>query len=61
MRILITTDNLGNWRWKIRNIDGDVVAMSPGSFDGEEEARRAVKRLLRKAPPAPIVTEKKSN
>jgi uncharacterized protein YegP (UPF0339 family) len=50
----IYSDAAGKYRWRLKDEDGEKVALSGDSFASESEARRAAQRVKDKAPEAEI-------
>ena len=50
----IYSDASGKYRWRLKDGDGEKVALSGDSFASKAEARRAAKRVKDTAPDAEI-------
>jgi uncharacterized protein YegP (UPF0339 family) len=50
----IYSDATGKYRWRLKDADGEKVALSGESFASEAEAKRAAQRVKDTAPDAEI-------
>jgi uncharacterized protein YegP (UPF0339 family) len=50
----IYSDAAGRYRWRLKDADGEKVALSGDSFASESDAKRAAQRVKDTAPDADI-------
>ncbi len=50
----IYSDAAGKYRWRLKDADGEKVALSGDSFASESDAKRAAQRVKDTAPDADI-------
>jgi uncharacterized protein YegP (UPF0339 family) len=50
----IYSDAAGRYRWRLKDADGEKVALSGDSFASRSEARRAAQRVKDTAPDAEV-------
>lgn len=48
-------DREGQWRWRLRHGNGNVIVDSGEGYTREEEARRGLESVRRNAPDADVV------
>ena len=39
-------DDFGEYRFKMRSKDGKLIAVSPGSYQNEDDCKRAIKTIM---------------
>jgi uncharacterized protein YegP (UPF0339 family) len=56
-RFVVYADNAGDWRWRLRARNGDIVAMSSETYASKQRARASVKVVQNNAAEAEVFVE----
>ncbi|MFB6070776.1 MAG: HVO_2922 family protein [Halanaeroarchaeum sp.] len=55
-RFELYEDEAGEWRWRLRHDNGNVIADSGEGYASRQKARQGIESVKRTAPDAPIET-----
>lgn len=53
-RFELYEDEAGEWRWRLRHDNGNVIADSGEGYASRQKARQGIESVKENAPPAPV-------
>lgn len=54
-RFELFRDNAGEWRWRLRASNGEIIADSGEGYSSKQGAQRGVESVRRAVPEAPVI------